>query len=333
MATQSYYMGIPKWQRQLESWPRIRRFMLFDSIVRGFPTPSVIGQREGDHITIIDGLQRLSTIRQIAKDGLRMPTESEFVSQDPTNIQPIESRKKLSQLDSFWQKRFWQYQLHFFIIDEGVPESIIRDIFRRLQWGRPLYAGEIQKTFLSKAIDVVEAVVKHPFWFDIYNGSTRHEERFQMAATLLAMNMDPWPASLIPERVNLILGGRADHRLPEDIEGTLITQLSQMHRLFFGAEMKGRIDIVPMTMAVQTLRRSDGIVNLEYVAQGILAPWFNRVKKQAINVRGKDSSFTRLSHADEQQAFWQREQGVMLNTPGIRNFSIAVPSSLTLTNY
>lgn len=130
----------PSFQRNFV-WDNTRQSRLIESIFLGLPLPSIyLSQYDDGTLTIVDGLQRLNTIRKFVKDELRL-----------SNLEYLEEcdGKTFSQLSKVLTplriRRFSQTQIMCFVIDYRSPNKLKYDLFRRLNTGgKPLNNQEIR---------------------------------------------------------------------------------------------------------------------------------------------------------------------------------------------
>lgn len=135
----------PNFQRNF-IWDKTRQSKLIESILLGLPLPSIyLSQYEDGRLTIVDGLQRLTTIKRFLEDELVL-----------SNLEYLENcnDKKYSELESVLSplrlRRFGQTQIMCFVIDYRSPSKLKYDLFRRLNTGgKPLNNQEIRNC-LSK---------------------------------------------------------------------------------------------------------------------------------------------------------------------------------------
>lgn len=130
----------PDFQRNF-IWDRTRQSKLIESILLGLPLPSIyLSQYEDGRLTVVDGLQRISTILSFMKDSLVL-----------SNLEYLEdcNGKRFSELDEILSplrlRRFGQTQVMCFVIDYRSPSQLKFDLFRRLNTGgKPLNNQEIR---------------------------------------------------------------------------------------------------------------------------------------------------------------------------------------------
>lgn len=130
----------PSFQRNFV-WDNTRQSRLIESIFLGLPLPSIyLSQYDDGTLTIVDGLQRLNTIRKFVKGELRL-----------SNLEYLEecNGKTFNQLPDVLTplriRRFSQTQIMCFVIDYRSPNKLKYDLFRRLNTGgKPLNSQEIR---------------------------------------------------------------------------------------------------------------------------------------------------------------------------------------------
>lgn len=141
----------PDFQRNF-IWDKTRQSKLIESILLGLPLPSIyLSQYEDGRLTVVDGLQRLSTLRSFVKDELVL-----------TNLEYLENcnDKRFSQLGSVLTplriRRFSQTQIMCFVIDYRSPSKLKFDLFRRLNTGgKPLNNQEIRNCLTRPEIQYI----------------------------------------------------------------------------------------------------------------------------------------------------------------------------------
>lgn len=132
----------PDFQRQFV-WDRTRQSLLIESMLLGLPLPSIyLSQYDDGRLTVVDGLQRITTIRRFLNDELRL-TGMEYLKQCiGKTFGELKSEKILSDLQI---RQFNQIQIGCFVIDYRSPDRLKFDLFRRLNTGaKPLNRPEIR---------------------------------------------------------------------------------------------------------------------------------------------------------------------------------------------
>lgn len=135
----------PMFQRNF-IWDKKRQSKLIESILLGLPLPSVyMSQYKDGRLTIIDGLQRISTIRRFMNDELELSNMEYF---------PECNGKKYSELKSVIPlllfRKIRQTQLMCFVIDYRSPAMLKYDLFRRLNTGGKALNDQEVRNCLSR---------------------------------------------------------------------------------------------------------------------------------------------------------------------------------------
>ena len=130
----------PDFQRNF-IWDNTRQSRLIESIFLGLPLPSIyLSQYSDGRLTIVDGLQRIMTIRRFLKNELRL-NNLEYITE--CNGKTAEQLKEV--FSPLRIRRFGQTQIMCFVIDYRSPYKLKFDLFRRLNTGgKPLNNQEIR---------------------------------------------------------------------------------------------------------------------------------------------------------------------------------------------
>ena len=130
----------PDFQRNF-IWDRTRQSKLIESILLGLPLPSIyLSQYKDGRLTVVDGLQRLSTIKAFFKNQLRLSNLEYLVDCNDKYFSELEAV-----LSPLRVRRFSQTQVMCFVIDYRSPSKLKFDLFRRLNTGgKPLNNQEIR---------------------------------------------------------------------------------------------------------------------------------------------------------------------------------------------
>lgn len=118
----------PRFQRNF-IWDRTRKSRLIESIFLGLPLPTIyLSQYPDGRLTIVDGLQRINTIKEFWEDKFSLSNMEYF---DFFNGQ----KKSELNLSSLLLRRFKQTVITCFVIDYRSPSRLKYDLFRRLNTG------------------------------------------------------------------------------------------------------------------------------------------------------------------------------------------------------
>lgn len=137
---ESEYIDLsPEFQRN-EVWHDINKKSLFiESMLLNIPIPIFYLYSNGNGLEIIDGKQRLTTIKEFFAD--------KFVLTNMKYLKELNG-KKYSDLSGKIRMDLGRYQITFYVLDEHTPKYYLFDIFMRINTGgMPLVAQEIRNIF------------------------------------------------------------------------------------------------------------------------------------------------------------------------------------------
>ena len=120
----------PNFQRHFV-WDKTRQSKLIESILLGLPLPSIyLSQYSDGRLTIVDGLQRITTIQNFMNDDLVLCNMEYFKDCNGKKYSELKDVLPLLQY-----RRFRQTQIMCFVIDYRSPNALKFDLFRRLNTG------------------------------------------------------------------------------------------------------------------------------------------------------------------------------------------------------
>ncbi|MDM5055068.1 DUF262 domain-containing protein [Aeromonas dhakensis] len=128
----------PEFQRQGGIWKDDAQSRLIESMLIRIPLPAFyMDASDDDYWLIVDGLQRLTTIRRFVVDEDLVLSGLEFLT-DYNGC-------TFSQLPRSFQRRIEETDVVLYLIQPGTPANVKFDIFRRINTGgQPLSAQEIR---------------------------------------------------------------------------------------------------------------------------------------------------------------------------------------------
>ena len=138
----------PDFQRQFV-WTDVgARSRLIESIMLRIPLPVFyLAQDHAGHLQVVDGLQRLTVIKQFLDNELRL-RDLEYLKDEEGKVFRHDDPSRC--IDQRFRKRIMQTQIMMNIIDPQTPSDVKFDIFKRInQGGRPLNAQEIRNCMSS----------------------------------------------------------------------------------------------------------------------------------------------------------------------------------------
>ena len=150
-----------KLQRPEGQWNKKVKTDLIDSLLRKYPVNPVYGIVESDgKLAIIDGVQRLSTIRDYIGDKFSLSKNLDFIviNGEEKNLSGL----KFSQLDEDTQTELLNAELQVYRITDCTDQDI-REIFRRQNAGKALSSKLVRVVYESDEFsDMVYSLANHP---------------------------------------------------------------------------------------------------------------------------------------------------------------------------
>lgn len=142
----------PDFQRHLV-WDMKRKSRLIESTLLGIPLPVFYFSQDKDGVFhVVDGLQRLTTIRDFMKNKFYLRNLEHLGLCDGRYYKSDENIKENKALERRFQRRMEQTQLHVNIIESSSPPKVKYDIFRRInEGGKPLNQQEIRNSLAKPA--------------------------------------------------------------------------------------------------------------------------------------------------------------------------------------
>lgn len=182
----------PTYQREAGTWTRSDEQYLIDTILRGFGMPPIFLDEEDENEFIVDGQQRLNTIWKFRDDDLHL---SEKHSRDTINDGKNKQKNNgkptyyYSELHKDWQDRFDSYPLPIIYLKDYNDEEI-RDLFRRLQHGKPLIPGEILNAYPGDIILMMRKLADHKLFQNIVAIKAKRYKHYYIAAQLMFLESE-----------------------------------------------------------------------------------------------------------------------------------------------
>lgn len=142
---QTYY--VPEYQRDSSQWDIPKKSLFMESLINNLTIPPLIAYPETEsgkeRWQIVDGQQRLTTIKEFMHEGFALAKESDVEYAD--NVGPLVQGKKFSQLPTAIRKQIERYVLNFILLPKDLSLGMRLEIFRRInEGGVPLSAHDLR---------------------------------------------------------------------------------------------------------------------------------------------------------------------------------------------
>jgi hypothetical protein len=178
------------YQREEGTWETSDEQYLIDTILRGFAMPPIFLHEKGDEEFIVDGQQRLNSIWKF-KDGKGDPSKATELGEEYSEdiIKANNGKKKYSELTKDFQDIFDGYPIPVIYLRDYNDEEI-RNLFRRLQHGKPLNVGEILNAHAGKIVLTMRTLAEHKFFKDIIAMKPKRYKYRHISAILMYLEKE-----------------------------------------------------------------------------------------------------------------------------------------------
>jgi hypothetical protein len=163
----------PDFQRNTV-WKARQKSRLIESILLQIPLPAFyFAEDSNGMMRVVDGLQRLSTVRSYVRGE-----PSDFTLTDLEYLKP-EERKRFKDLAPALQRRIHNAQIVVHVIDPTTPPSVKYDIFKRINTGgTPLNGQEIRHCMSrNRSRDFLKSCAHAPEFDEATGASLRNHIR------------------------------------------------------------------------------------------------------------------------------------------------------------
>ena len=169
----------PDFQRE-EVWSRETKSRLIESLLLRIPiTMFYVSADEEGKLTVVDGLQRLSAIRDFFLKEDYKPTNAKALG-DGMRLQGLEfltdyEGKTFNELPISMQNRINETEFTFTIINPGTPDEVKRNIFKRINTGgEGLKPQEIRNAlYAGKSTELLRILATSPAFTKATTSSVR----------------------------------------------------------------------------------------------------------------------------------------------------------------
>ena len=177
----------PNFQRE-EVWTRDLQRHLIDSILKDFDIPKIyVHELDDGTYSVVDGQQRLKAIWEFYDNNFPL---SERYSGDLGG-------KTYKMLPPGERTKFESYDLTLITL-RGYSDDDIRDVYSRLNKGKPLSPAEKLNAFPGDIVPTMRYVSKHPFFTDVITLPSKRYRHYLTAARLILLESEgiidvaPW---------------------------------------------------------------------------------------------------------------------------------------------
>lgn len=151
-----------KLQRRESVWSNANKALLIDSLLRGYVVPPVYAIVENNVQYVIDGVQRLSTLKGFYNDEFAISKKAEPVIIEGTEYDI--SGLKFSKLDQVVKDELDSSAITVYEITEYTDKDV-REMFSRLNSGKPLNTSQKLTPYMSeKFSDAILNITTLPFF-------------------------------------------------------------------------------------------------------------------------------------------------------------------------
>lgn len=150
-----------KLQRPEGQWNRKQKTDLIDSLLRKYPINPTYAIKEVGISSVIDGVQRLSCVRDFLSDkfALSKDMESVIINDEEKSL----AGQKFSKLDEDTRDAILNSELQVYELTD-CTEKDVREMFRRQNAGKPLNGKQLRVIHESDEFsEIVYSLATHPF--------------------------------------------------------------------------------------------------------------------------------------------------------------------------
>lgn len=151
-----------KLQRKEGQWGKQQKSDLIDSLLRKYPVNPNYSIKENGVLSVIDGVQRLSTIRDYLNDEFALSKTLSTV--DINGEEKVIAGKKFSKLDEETQDALKASEMQIYELTD-CTEKDVREMFRRQNAGKALNSTQMRTIIeTDEMADIIYSLTSHPIF-------------------------------------------------------------------------------------------------------------------------------------------------------------------------
>ncbi len=248
-----------KLQRPEGQWNRKQKTDLIDSLLRKYPINATYAIKEDGILSVIDGVQRLSCVRDFIANKFALSKDMEpiVVNGEEKNLAGL----KFNKLDEDTKDAILNAELQMYELTD-CTEKDVREMFRRQNAGKPLNSKLLRIVHESDTFsDAVYTLATHPFMDKLMtktqrkNGTDR--DIIIQALMLIETNQENEFVSFRTKDINTFVLEHSDSISTDKIE-VLTNAMSKFDEAF--TEIKIPVTSIPMVLysgyRIQTDKKS-----------------------------------------------------------------------------
>lgn len=171
-----------KLQRKEGQWNKQTKSLLIDSLLRSYPVNPVYCVKDSNVLSVIDGIQRTSTIRDYINNEFSLSKDLENIKLVVNTENGTEERtyeiagKKYKKLDNEIQEILLSCEIQMYEIS-NYTEREVREIFKRQNSGKSLNNSQLRSVIANDELsEVIYELTNHPFFDDVLTEAQRKKD-------------------------------------------------------------------------------------------------------------------------------------------------------------
>lgn len=236
-----------KLQRTEGQWNRRQKSDLIDSLLRKYPINPTYSIKEDGVLSIIDGVQRLSCVRDfmLNKFSLSKDTDPVIINGEEKSLAGLKYKK----LDEDTKDALLNAELQIYELTD-CTEKDVREMFRRQNAGKPLNGKQLRVIYESDDFsESVYSLATHPFMNKLMSNTQRKNgtDRDLIIQTLMLIetNQNQEFVSFRTKDIDSFVSDHSDYIESSKIE-TLKSALDKFDESF--EELKIPVTSIPMVL-------------------------------------------------------------------------------------